>query len=116
MDAELGPGPHLEQLVHGADAAGERNEPVGELRHERLAFEHPVHRVQLGDALVEVLAQEQIAGDHADDPTAGGERGIRHRTHHPSSPAAVDECDATRRRGRAESAGGLQVRGLPTLA
>ena len=50
VPAELGPGPHLEQLVQRAEAAGQRDEGVGELGHEGLALVHRVHHAQVGYA------------------------------------------------------------------
>lgn len=47
VDANLRPSDDLEQLVEGAEAAGQSNESVGKLGHHRLAFVHPAHFAQL---------------------------------------------------------------------
>jgi hypothetical protein len=56
MQAQLRPRHHLKEFLEGADAAGHRDERIGELRHHRLARVHRVDDAQVGDAGVRDLA------------------------------------------------------------
>ena len=91
MQAELRPGPGFEQLVHRADAAGQREECIRQIAHQELALGHRAHHVQLRQAGVADFAVDQHLRDHADDATAGRQRCIGERSHEADAPAAVDE-------------------------
>ena len=58
------------------DPAGQRDEAVGELGHQRLALVHRADDVQLGERRVRDLAAHQRLGDHADHLAAGRQRGV----------------------------------------
>ena len=65
VDAELAPGHDLEELLEGAHAAGEGDEAVGQLGHERLAGVHGGDDAHVGDAAVGELARGEAVGDDA---------------------------------------------------
>jgi hypothetical protein len=94
MQAELGPGQHLEHLVHGAEAAGQGDEGVGQLVHARLALVHGVHHHQFAESLVRHLALDQLARDHADGLAAAGQHRVGDDAHQAHVAAAVDQGDA----------------------
>ena len=83
VDAELGPGEDLEQLLEGADAAGQGDEGVGPVGHGQLALVHRVDDHQLGQAAVADLLVPQVLGDDAGDLAAG--RPARRRPRRPSA-------------------------------
>ena len=73
VDTEQPPGEDLEQLLEGADAAGQRHEGVREsaIRALRSCIESTsTSRVSPGGH----LAREKVARDHADHVATGGER------------------------------------------
>ena len=110
VDAELRPGVDLEELLERADAAGQRDEGVGELGHERLALVHGADHPQVVEAGVADLAVEDRLGDDADDLAARGARRVGQRR--PSSRrlrAAVDDAHAALRQAAPDGLGGLQV-------
>src|SRR6476620_5114620 len=68
--AERVPAPRLEQLVERTDAAGKREESVGQVRHLRLALMHVGDGVELGQAEMRDLDVDQRLWDHAEDLAA----------------------------------------------
>ena len=95
VDAQLRPGVDLEELLERADAAGQRDEGVGELRHQRLALVHRADHPQVVEAGVADLAVEERLGNDADDLAARAARRFGQGAHHP---------DASRRRRRPHAA------------
>ena len=93
MAAELRPGPQLEQLLERADAAGQRNEAVGQFGHQGLALVHGGHDPEVPQAGVRHLPLDQGAGDDADHLAARCLRGIGQRAHQAYRCAAVDDTD-----------------------
>jgi hypothetical protein len=89
--AELRPGKDLKELLERAGAAGERDEPFGELGHHGLALVHRADDVQAGEASVGDLAVHQRHGYDASDLATRGERGVGDRAHQGDVPAAVDQ-------------------------
>ena len=59
--AELAPGPDLEQLFKGADAAGQGDKAVRQVGHHGLALVHGADFVQGGQAFVGQFALDQVA-------------------------------------------------------
>src|SRR4051794_41252831 len=51
VQAQLRPRQHLDELLQGADAAGQDEERVGQVGHEHLAGVHGLHDAQVGDAV-----------------------------------------------------------------
>src|SRR4051794_6793248 len=109
MQAELRPREDHEKLLERADPAGERDERVGEVGHQRLALVHRAHDAQVGDALVADLEVEDRLRDDADDLAAGLERRVGDRAHHADLPAAVDEAHAALGERPAGARGGVEV-------
>ena len=91
---ELRPGDDLEELLEGAQPAGQREEAVGQVGHQRLALVHRVDGAQVGQAEVGDLALEQRLRDDAGDLAAGLEHRVGQRAHQPDARAAVDQADA----------------------
>ena len=58
-DAELAPGQHLEDLFHGAEAAGQGDEAIGQIEHARLALMHRTDDLQVGQAAMGHTAAQQ---------------------------------------------------------
>jgi hypothetical protein len=83
VQAELRPGVHLEQLVERSQPAGQRDEGVGEIGHQRLALVHRVDDVELREAQVGDLALDERAWDHPDRLTAFRENGLGEPAHEP---------------------------------
>ena len=50
VNAELGPAQHLEELLVGAESAGQCEEGVAVLVHHRLALVHRADHAELGDS------------------------------------------------------------------
>ena len=102
--AQLLPRPHLEDLFHGADAPGQRQEGVRVVGHEHLAFVHGLHHVQVLHACMPHFTPHQRVRNHADHPCTVRQRSIGHRAHQAHSATAVHQS-ATRLRN--QSAGRL---------
>ncbi len=107
--AELAPGPDLEQLLEGADAAGQGDEGVGALAHHRLALVHGVDDVQLVAQGIGQLLVDQRLGDDSDDAAAGQAGGFRDRAHEAGASAAVDQLAAALADPAAGGLGDLEV-------
>ncbi len=97
VKTELPPGDDFEELFERSEPAGQRNERVGERSHQRLALVHRTDHVQLAHAAVCDLAGRERLRDHADHPSAGGERGVGQRAHQSHAAAAVDDSQAALR-------------------
>src|SRR5690606_37781930 len=93
-DAELAPGEHLEDLLHGAEPAGQGDERVGQLEHAHLALVHGADDLQLGQALVRHFPVGQLLGDHPGDLAAGLQYRVGHGTHQPDVAAAIHQAQA----------------------
>ncbi len=93
---ELRPRVDLEQLLERPHPAGQRDEAVGELGHQRLALVHRVDDAQVREARVGDLAIDQRLRDHADRVAARVQHRVGDRAHQPDARPAVDEADALR--------------------
>ena len=93
VDAELRPGDDLEELVGRPMAAGERDESVGQVGHERLALVHGADDVELREALVRDLAVDEGLRDDPNDLAASRQHGVRQDPHQADGSAAVHEPD-----------------------
>ena len=104
VQAELGPGRDLEELLERPEAAGQRHERVRQLGHLRLALVHRVDDPQVAQPGVGDLAVDQRLRDHADHLGAGRERRVGHDAHQADVGAAVDDAEPAlgelRRRAR----------------
>jgi hypothetical protein len=109
MQAQLRPGPRFEQLVHGADAAGQCEERVREIAHQELALRHRAHDVQLRQARVPDFAIDQQLRNHADHASSGRQSGVGQRPHQPHASAAVHQSEAA---ARDQCAGRRRQRGI----
>ena len=103
VDAELGPGDRLHELFERAEAAGQHDERIGQVRHERLALVHGRHHMQVAQGPMGDLVTRERLGDDPDDPAARCDHGVRHHAHQTHRGAAVDEADPPRRQLGAES-------------
>src|SRR5690606_2447574 len=90
-DAELAPGQHFEDFLHGAEAAGQGDERIGELEHVHLARVHRVDDFQPGQSAVGDFPVGQLLRDHTGHFTIGLEHRVGHRTHQADIAAAVDK-------------------------
>ena len=84
------------QLLEGADAAGQGDEAVGQLGHQRLARVHRRDDAHVGDAAVGELARGEAVGDDADDAAADGEGLVGEDAHEPDRAAAEHDADPAR--------------------
>ncbi|MCY1533850.1 hypothetical protein D9M68_691990 [compost metagenome] len=107
--AELAPGPDLEQLFQGAEAAGQGDEGVGEFGHACLACVHAIHHFQAGQALVADFGVHQALRNHPDDLATGGQGRIGHRAHQAHRATAVDQGDTALGQGVPQEGGGFTV-------
>ena len=62
VQPELRPGRDLDELLERPEAAGQRDETVGEVGHHRLALVHRPDHAQLGDLRVTDLARDGASG------------------------------------------------------
>ncbi len=97
LEAELRPAERLEQLVHRADAARQRQERVRQVAHAHLALRQRLDDLELPEAVVPDLPFVQEARDHADHPTALLERRVRENSHQSDAAAAVYQRPAAAR-------------------
>src|SRR5436309_11186319 len=71
VQAKLEPSENLDHLFQGANASGQSDKRVGELRHAMLALVHRLDGYQFGEALVCALLGNHGAGDHANNLAPG---------------------------------------------
>ena len=110
-EAELIPGQHFEQLFEGSETSGERDEPVGEFGHPRLATVHRISNLQLGQAQVADLRGDEALRDDADHVAAAGQHCVGDGSHQTQATPSVDEADAASCHRRAQVGRCLQVGG-----
>ena len=95
VHSELGPRQDLEKLFKGAKATGQRDEPIGELCHQRLALVHRSDDVQVGQLGEGDFLLHELFRYDADDLASGlkcrvGD--LSHRADRASeSPSDLDE-------------------------
>ena len=116
MQAELPPGEELEQLIEGAGATRQRDHPVGQLGHQRLALVHRLDDVQLGQAGVGDLELDKPCGDDADHRPARPEHAVGERSHQTHARATVDELELALGQQPAQLLGSGHVLGPSTRA
>jgi hypothetical protein len=111
VQAELGPGEGLEELLDGAEAAGECYERLTQFGHEGLAAVHVGNDAELGQTFVCDLVRDHALGENADDGAARAQGGVRDGAHQADGRAAVDQTQPGLGDGPAQRAGGAEVRG-----
>ena len=94
--AQLAPRPHLEDLLHGADAARQGNERVGMHGHAVLALMHGVHNLQACQPRVAHFLFHQTLRDDADHFGTVRQSGIGHRAHQARAATAIHQTPAAR--------------------
>jgi hypothetical protein len=94
MEAQLRPGQHLAELLQGPVAARQRDEGVGQLRHQRLPFVHRAHHPQFGEPAVGQLARLQRRRDDPDHLAARRQRAVGGDPHQSNVAASVDQPQA----------------------
>jgi hypothetical protein len=109
VDPELEPRQHLEQLLEGAEPAGQRHEAVGQRRHHGFPLVHARHHAEVAQPGVRDLGRVEAARNDAGDRAVPGEDSVRQDAHQPDRAAAVDEADSTAGEGAAEVAGGSGI-------
>ncbi len=110
--AELRPADRFPQLVHRADAAGDGQETVGQVREQALALVHPRYDMQLGQVPVRGFGFDERVGNHADHFAARRQRAVGDGAHQSQAPAAIDDADPARGQGAADMARGLDIDGI----
>ncbi len=108
---ELRPGEDLDDLLERPDAAGDGDEGVRQLGHERLALVHRPHDAQVLEALVRELARLELLGDDPGDAAARLGGRVGKDAHEPGAPAAVDDPDPLGGQQAREALGALRVGG-----
>src|SRR6185369_5342039 len=94
--------PHLKDLLEGAEAAGEGEEGVSEIRHPGFALVHRGHDVELGQRAMSDLTVPKGLRNDSDRLAAGGEDRIRDIAHQAHLPSTIDKADASRGQDLAE--------------
>src|SRR6185295_19896675 len=95
VEPQLGPAPHLEQLLQGTNPAWQRDEPVGQLRHQSLPLVHGADHSELGQSAMRDLPVNEGLRHDANNLAPGGERRVRQGTHETHSAAAVHDTDVS---------------------
>src|SRR2546430_17561180 len=67
MQAKLEPGENLDDLLQGADASGQRDKRIGEVRHAMLALVDGLDGYQFREDRVCAFLRNHCAGGHAND-------------------------------------------------
>lgn len=98
VEAEVAPGPDLEELLQGADATGHGQKGIAELRHACLAGVHIGDDLEPSDAVMAVFPLNHVLRDDTDDLSPGGNRSIGNDPHETHMTTAVDESDAALRK------------------
>ena len=109
MDPELRPRPHLEELFEGARAAGNREEPVGEVGHQRLAVVHGGHDAQIGEVCMRDFTRQEPVRDYPGHGAVRMDDGVGELAHESHARAAIDETYPAAGERRAEAACGCRV-------
>ena len=109
VEAELTERDDLRQFLDCPESAGETDEGVGTVRHDRLAFTHA-----LGDNHIihEFRGETHVpehCGDDADMLSAETVHGLREHAHETVVTAAVDQFETFSDKRRAEFAGDFEV-------
>ena len=115
VNAELGPGEHLERLFEGAEPARQRDEPIGERGHGRLALVHAPDDAQLVEPRVRELGRGERPGDDADHLATAAQHRVGEDAHEADRAAAVHEAEAALDQLNAERARRRRVRGACAL-
>ena len=115
VNAELGPGEHLERLFEGAEPARQRDEPIGERGHGRLALVHAPDDAQLVEPRVGELGRGERPGDDADHLATAAKHRVGEDAHEADRAAAVHEAEAALDQLNAERARRRRVRGACAL-
>jgi len=87
-------GEHVEELVHRAEAARERDERVRQFRHHGFSRMHRLNDVQVCQPAVCDLAVCKRSREDPDDFSPTGEHGISQDSHQTYARAAVDDPNA----------------------
>jgi len=102
VHAELRPGEDLAKLFERPEAAGQGDERIREIRHQRLAFMHRPDDAQIRQPGVRHFLVCQCLRNHADHVPTGVEHRIRQLAHQSDVAAAVDEAESPYRQDAAE--------------
>src|SRR5882762_5361132 len=94
MQTKLEPSDNLDDFLQGADASGECDKRIGELRHAMLALVHGLDGYQFRELPVCAFLGNHGAGDHANDFASGCQCSVRQRAHQTNAAAAIDDDEA----------------------
>ena len=94
VDPELRPRDGLHELLVGPEPAGQHDEGIRELGHERLALVHGAHHMQVAEGAMGDFVAGQRLGDHARRSSTRRQCRIGHHSHEAHRGTAVDKLDA----------------------
>lgn len=83
VNPKLSPGEYLEEFIERSDAAGQSDEPSGDVGHEFFSLVHGVDDFEPVDAVVTDLLVEELLGDDAGDSATALEGGVCDGAHEP---------------------------------
>ncbi len=109
VDAQLGPGHHLEQLFQRAHPARHGDEAFGQVGHHRFALVHVLDDEQAREARVADFALDEGARDDAGGFAAQTQHFIGDHAHQADLAAAVDEADIVVDHGARQQARSIGV-------
>jgi len=109
------PGQYLEELLKGSETAGQDDERIGALTHERLARVHGVGDVKLGETVVRDFEIDQHLRDYTHDVTARCDGRFGHGLHEAHLGASVDDAYLVYGKGATERFGLLTIDGTRAI-
>ncbi len=107
VEAQGPPGEDLEELLQGADAAGQDHEGVGTLEHLQFALVHGLDDHGLGELRMARFALQKEIRDDPDRPAPTVEDGIGDQPHQADAPSAIDQRYILGDQQPAEADGGV---------
>ena len=100
---------HLEELLEGAAAAGQRDHGFRSLEHSGLAGMHVRHDVQPGDALMPLFYFCEKPRNDPVASTARGQGSVGHCAHQPATATAEIDADPGLSQGRTQARCGVLI-------
>src|SRR3569833_1152911 len=116
MKSKLRPRHDFEKFLESANAAGHRDESIGQFRHHRLAFVHGFHHAQILDAFVTKFLGHERLGNHADHLAARRKHPVRDYAHQTDVATAIHERNTASRQFTAKIFRRFSVRGIRAVA
>ncbi len=113
VQAELTPGPDLEQLLERSQSPRKPDERLRQLGHGGLSLVHRLDDLETCEALMGDLPLHEESGNHPGDLAPGFERRIGEDAHEPDVTGSVDQVDRTLGERSPERTGSLRVPSVP---